>query len=154
MLLALLFITAWTSPLFAAQPKTQQAQPKVQQVQPKPQYGGILRVSDLTDGTNIGLPSKYSALYAQRQVAPAIETLFRTDKTGKPIPWLAESYKEDAKGKTITLKLRKGVKFHDGTDLMRKLSNGTWSNIWRLNPAELKCSQVWTSWTISLSVSI
>jgi len=115
-LLALLLITAWTSSLFAAQPKTQKTPPKVQQAQPKPQYGGILRVSDLTDGTNIGLPSKYSALYAQRQVAPAIETLFRTDKTGKPIPWLAESYKEDAKGKTITLKLRKGVKFHDGTD--------------------------------------
>ena len=87
------------------------AQPKTQQTQPKPQYGGILRLSDMPDGTDIGPPSKHSALYAQRQVAPVIETLFRTDKTGKPIPGLAESYKEDAKGKAITLKLRKGVKF-------------------------------------------
>lgn len=105
-LLALLLIPIWTGSQAAAQ----------QKAQPQPQYGGVLRISDMTDGTNIGLPSKYSALYAQRQVAPAIETLFRTDSTGKPIPWLAESYKEDAKGKAITLKLRKGVKFHDGTD--------------------------------------
>jgi peptide/nickel transport system substrate-binding protein len=112
-LLALLLITAWTSLLSALEPKTQ---PKAQQAQAKPQYGGILRLSDMTDGANIGLPSKYSPVYAQRQIAPAIETLFRTDKTGKPVPWLAESYKEDAKGKAITLKLRKGVKFHDGTD--------------------------------------
>ncbi len=112
-LLTFLFISVWANSLQAAQSK---AQPKPQQTQSKPQYGGILRLSDMTDGANIGLPSRYSPVYAQRQVAPAIETLFRTDKTGKPIPWLAESYKEDAKGMTITLWLRKGVKFHDGTD--------------------------------------
>jgi len=109
-LLTFLFISVWANSLQAAQSK---AQPKPQQTQSKPQYGGILRLSDMTDGANIGLPSRYSPVYAQRQVAPAIETLFRTDKTGKPIPWLAESYKEDAKGMTITLWLRKGVKFHD-----------------------------------------
>ena len=63
-----------------------------------------------------GFRQNIRPVYAQRQVAPAIETLFRTDNTGKPVPWLAESYKEDAKGKNITLKLRKEVKFHDGTD--------------------------------------
>ena len=117
---------------------------EAQQTQPKPQYGGILRLSDMTDGANIGLPSKYSPVYAQRQIAPAIETLFRTDKTGKPIPWLAESYKEDAKGKTITLKLRKGSSFTTVRILTPRPLNGTWSNIWQPNPAERKSSRALT----------
>ena len=37
-------------------------------------------------------------------------------RSGKLVPWLATSYKENAKDKNIVLTLRKGVKFHDGTD--------------------------------------
>ena len=84
--------------------------------EPKPRYGGTLRLSDVSDGASIGYPPKMSVVYAQRQAAPAIETLFRTDKTGKPIPWLATGVKNDVAAKAITLTLRKGVKFHDGTD--------------------------------------
>ena len=51
-----------------------------------------------------------------RQGGPAIESLLRTDKAGKLLPWLAVTFKEDAKALTITLTLRKGAKFHDGTD--------------------------------------
>lgn len=82
-----------------------------------PKYGGTLRVAVLVDGNYIGLPTKQvPAVHTQRQVAPAIETLFRSDKEGNPIPWLAEGYTSDYEAKTITLSLRKGVKFHDGTD--------------------------------------
>ena len=52
----------------------------------------------------------------KRQVAPAIESLFRLDKDGQAVPWLATGWKTDSSGKTITLTLRRGVKFHDGTD--------------------------------------
>ncbi|OGO17733.1 MAG: hypothetical protein A2Z02_00060 [Chloroflexi bacterium RBG_16_48_7] len=45
-----------------------------------------------------------------------VEALVRYDNQGKEIPWLAESWNIDASAKTITLKLKKGVKFHDGTD--------------------------------------
>jgi peptide/nickel transport system substrate-binding protein len=82
----------------------------------KPRYGGTMRMSDVLDGTSIGYPPKIVRLFANRQVAPAIETLLRTDKTGKPVPWLATAFKENAAAKTITLTLRKGVKFHDNTD--------------------------------------
>jgi peptide/nickel transport system substrate-binding protein len=85
--------------------------------QPKQQYGGTLRVSDTFEGVSIGYPPKMTkTAFATRQIAPAIETLLRIDKAGIPVPWLASAFKEDAKARTITLTLRKGVKFHDGTD--------------------------------------
>lgn len=95
-------VSVYTPSLFAAQPV--------------PRYGGTLRVTDMVDGVSIGFPPKLLRVYGNRQVAPAIETLFRTDSTGNPVPFLAEGSKWDAKNKTITLFLRKGVKFHDGTD--------------------------------------
>ena len=86
-------------------------------IQPsEPRYGGLLRIADLADGLSIGYPPKLVGVYSNRQVAPAIETLFRTDKSGKVVPWLATGYNSDVAAKTITLRLRKGVKFHDGTD--------------------------------------
>ena len=64
------------------------AQPQTK-TQQQPRYGGTLRLAEERDGTSIGYPPKQTSIMSQRQVAPAIETLFRIDKTGKPIPWLA-----------------------------------------------------------------
>jgi peptide/nickel transport system substrate-binding protein len=83
---------------------------------PAPRYGGVLRISDQTEGASIGFPAKMPQVYSLRQAAPAIETLLRTDKTGKSSPWLATKVVENANDKTIVLTLRQGVKFHDGTD--------------------------------------
>src|SRR5690349_23799319 len=44
------------------------------------------------------------------------EGLFGFDKDMKLIPVLAESYDVSKDGLVYTIKLRKGVKFHDGTD--------------------------------------
>ena len=82
----------------------------------KPRYGGTLRISEVYDGTSLGYPPKITDVYCNRQAAPAIETLFRIDKTGNTIPWLATGITSDVAAKTLTLTLRKGVKFHDGTD--------------------------------------
>jgi peptide/nickel transport system substrate-binding protein len=82
----------------------------------KPRYGGTLILSDFTEETTIGYPPRMMRPLAQRQGGPAIETLLRTDKELRLIPWLATAFKEDPKAMVVTLTLRKGVKFHDGTD--------------------------------------
>ena len=84
--------------------------------EPKPRYGGTLRLADQYQGISIGYPPKLGNMSSMRYAGPAVETLLRTDKTGMLVPWLATGFKEDAKKKTVTLTLRKGVKFHDGTD--------------------------------------
>lgn len=49
-------------------------------------------------------------------VAPAIESLGRQDSDGNMQPWLAESFTTDLDNLTVTIKLKKGIKFSDGTD--------------------------------------
>lgn len=81
-----------------------------------PKSGGVLRIGILADVATMGDPAKMTVVSSTTQAAPAIETLFRTDKSGKPVPWLATDAVNDVTNKTITIPLRKGVKFHDGTD--------------------------------------
>jgi peptide/nickel transport system substrate-binding protein len=73
---------------------------------------------------NISLPSDPQSLdpspstaREDRQVQNSIyDKLFDVDKNGEIIPMLAESFEVSPDQKTYTLKLKQGVKFHDGTD--------------------------------------
>lgn len=78
-------------------------------------------------GGNVRLPSN-----EPRFLNPVLETRFNRanillfeglvgfDGTLEPVPRLAESWEQSNEGKTITFRLRKGVKWSDGTDFTSK----------------------------------
>lgn len=79
-----------------------------------PQYGGTLVISLNADTNMIGDPSgtqKASKLMQK----PAIEYLAIFDNNGNIVPWLADSWKTDPVAKTLTITIKKGITFHDGT---------------------------------------
>ena len=78
--------------------------------------GGIVRYSYYRDGTVIGYPPKWSSPVEYSIFPLAIENLAYFDKVGNVVPGLATSWKADYATKSITVELRKGIKFHDGTD--------------------------------------
>ncbi|MFC1534806.1 ABC transporter substrate-binding protein [Thermodesulfobacteriota bacterium] len=79
-------------------------------------YGGILRQAlRVGPATPIGYPAEAApdATWAGR---PALEAFARTRDGGIVEPVLATSWKVAQDRKSLILTLRKGVKFHDGTD--------------------------------------
>jgi peptide/nickel transport system substrate-binding protein len=84
---------------------------------PTPKYGGTLRIAHALDADTIGDPvARPMSSTGVRIGIMAVETLVRYDEKGIPVPWLATDWKVSKDLLSITLSLRKGVKFHDGTD--------------------------------------
>lgn len=80
-----------------------------------PQYGGTARVI-LASGPKIlgySLEQGPSDLYP---LLCAVEKLVEYDSNHQLQPWLAQSWKIDDTAKTITVQLRPGIKFQDGSD--------------------------------------
>jgi peptide/nickel transport system substrate-binding protein len=82
-------------------------------------YGGNLRIvltGPVAAIGTLGSPVEYLSGMYGRVSAPTIEFLFAYDASEKFMPQLAESWTISPDGKTLTITLRKGVKFTDGTD--------------------------------------
>lgn len=81
-----------------------------------PQTGGTLKIIATIVFSDIGYPPMTvgDQIYGQ----PAVETLVTLDGQGKGqiVPELATSWQYSSDFKSLTFNLRKGVKFHDGTD--------------------------------------
>lgn len=81
----------------------------------KPQHGGTLRIvtpaSHATFYMPEGGPQDLSAMF------PGAEALMQYTARNELTPHLAESVDIDTKNLTITFHLRKGIKFHDGSDM-------------------------------------
>ncbi len=86
----------------------------------KPRYGGTLKMLGY-DPYSLGYPPTMTANTDGQQASVALETLFRFNEKAEVVPLLATGWKADPKAKTITVSLRKGVKFHDGTDFNAKV---------------------------------
>jgi len=80
----------------------------------KPQYGGEMIYGQA--GAKFTLfPGRNTDSSAQDVWLYAYENLVELNEKNEIIPWLAESWKVSADKKTVTFKLREGVKFHDGS---------------------------------------
>jgi peptide/nickel transport system substrate-binding protein len=81
----------------------------------QPRDGGELKIigTEAPQGS-IGIPENMRGL-ASSQIGPMIEPLIIQLASGEIIPMLATSWQWSNSNKTLTLKLRQGVKFHDGT---------------------------------------
>jgi peptide/nickel transport system substrate-binding protein len=87
---------------------------------PTPQYGGTLRIIEPTTPKALGYPPEITSS-AWFDVSPALEALLPWPQQGstyKPAVsnLLATDWKFSTDNKSLTVTLRKGVKFHDGTD--------------------------------------
>lgn len=84
---------------------------------PGPQFSGILKIITNEGPHVLGAPCLDEAGMAWEFAGECVfEPLVRLDKKGSPTPFLATGWEEDPEGKFITMHLREGVKFHDGTD--------------------------------------
>ena len=77
--------------------------------------GGTLKIAN-SDAKDLGYPARLGSIQDYMCSAPAVESLAHYDKAGNMVPWLATGWTVDDATATITLSLRKNVKFHDGTD--------------------------------------
>ncbi len=81
----------------------------------QPKRGATLRVAQLSD---IEPKRVHSITFVNYQLQYQLyDTLTRYDRTLKPQPELAESWSWSNDNKTLTLKIRQGVKFHTGREL-------------------------------------
>ncbi len=83
------------------------------------QYGGILKIISIRMPRTLGIPAEATGTSGRVQRG-CLETLLVLDNEGKPQPWLFESWESSPDQKSFTFHLRKGVKFHDGTDFNAK----------------------------------
>jgi peptide/nickel transport system substrate-binding protein len=80
-------------------------------------YGGTLKIIIIAGPQNAGgLPAEVFGPDAT-SFQFCYDALLRGDNKGGVIPWLAETYKLADDRMSITFTLKKGVKFHDGTEL-------------------------------------
>jgi len=112
------FVAAAEKPASKATPAAPTSPKAVAKASPtvQPQLGGILKIIEVTGPkTPFGWPPES---VGESTVAgkPIIESLVRLHYDGRIEPWLAESWKIAPDKKSATFVLRKGIKFHDGTD--------------------------------------
>lgn len=79
-----------------------------------PKRGGVIKIGRISDSDTLD-PQKSSLLAAHEIMTQIYDPLIYLDAAGKVYPALAESWSFSNGNKTLTLKLKKGVKFHDGS---------------------------------------
>jgi peptide/nickel transport system substrate-binding protein len=81
-----------------------------------PRSGGVLKAAMIGEPPSLDLHWT-TAVITQQITWHIYETLFTYDKQFNPIPFLAEGYAVADAGRRYTLRLRRGVKFHNGKEM-------------------------------------
>jgi peptide/nickel transport system substrate-binding protein len=81
-----------------------------------PQYGGTLRFADAIGPHNVGWPGDTMFGIAGPFQSVFFDPIIKEDAQGNLQPNLATQWQLSSDMKQLTLTLRKGVKFHDGSD--------------------------------------
>lgn len=82
--------------------------------EPGGEKGGTFTIAIGVDLDTVD-PAQQTTTTVQNVIDYALETLTELDKEGKTTPGLATKWETSESGKELTLHLREGVKFHDGT---------------------------------------
>lgn len=82
----------------------------------EPVKGGTLIIATAADAASMQ-PTEIRSPTNLYYASAIFESLLGFDEAGIPQPYLAESITEDVEGLTYTIELKKGIKFHDGTEL-------------------------------------
>ena len=120
---------------------------------PGVQYGGTLKIIGVGGPAVFGYPPESDPISAGAS-RPCLDGLFYLDKNGNPLPRLITDWEVSKDGKTITCSLRKGVKFHDGTDFNAEAVK--WNvdiNMKSLAPFMLTSTDVVDPYTVRFNLS-
>ena len=82
--------------------------------QEPPTRGGRVLDSLISEPDSLD-PARANLLVSQYVLGLLYDRLVYIDQTGRPRPWLAESWSVDKDGREVTFVIRKGVTFTDGT---------------------------------------
>ena len=83
----------------------------------EPRFGGTLRVAVEAETDGLNPTANNFAVSAYVMAFPMFDPLAYWDTSGQWIPYLAESFTKIGDGSAWRMKLREGVRFHDGTAL-------------------------------------
>ena len=108
-----------------------------------PKSGGVLRVVASNTTQVFGYPGDMGSAGSPEVCSPCVESLCGVDARGFFTPnKLSTAYQVAPDGKSMTFTLRKGVKFHDGTDFNAQAAK------WNLDISKKKRlagTETWTS---------
>jgi peptide/nickel transport system substrate-binding protein len=83
---------------------------------PAPRRGGTLRIAQIGEPPTLDISATTVGVTSNIGVS-IFETLFAYDSNFRPQPLLAESHSNSSDGRTVTVKLRHGVLFHNGKEM-------------------------------------
>ena len=91
----------------------------------------------ISDANFLGDPSEVTS-QGRAMMKPCIEQLGRMDISGKVVPWLADSWQTDANALTLTVKIKQGIKFQDGTPFNAAAVKWNWDYLTSVNSTYFK----------------